>query len=149
MILYVDAHLTRACKNRCGSPSRAVWQSRPPCPSIPAGRESAQTYSSDIQPMDPQTVELLKALTKLSLKHEDELRRQRPDQDFEHGLLRCGTPWLPRDAMKVAEEWSAQCEQGKVKSALRHIMFGGFSGSSSFACMRLSPTRSRALATKP
>ena len=26
MILYVDAHLTRACKNRCGSPSRAVWQ---------------------------------------------------------------------------------------------------------------------------
>ena len=88
------------------------------------GWESAQTYSSDIQPMDSQTVEFLKALTKLSLKHEDELRRQRPDQDFmaffdvgPHGFL---------ETMKAAaEEWATQYDQGKVKSALRHIMFLG------------------------
>ena len=45
MILYVDAPLTRACNNRCGSPGRAVWQSLPLCPSIPAGKLGPTVFS--------------------------------------------------------------------------------------------------------
>ena len=39
------------------------------------GWESAQTYSSDIQPMDSQTVELLKALTKPGTSHLEHTQR--------------------------------------------------------------------------
>ena len=45
MTLYVDAHLTRACKNRCGSPSRAVWISLPLSRSIPAGKLGPTVFS--------------------------------------------------------------------------------------------------------
>ena len=44
MILNVDAHLTRACDNRCGSPSRAVRQTLPHCPE-PLQANSAPLFS--------------------------------------------------------------------------------------------------------
>ena len=44
MILYVFAHLARACKNSCGSPSWAVRQTRPRCPE-PLHANSAPLFS--------------------------------------------------------------------------------------------------------
>ena len=44
MILYVGAHLTRACKNRCCSPRRAIRQTLPRCPE-PLPANSAPLFS--------------------------------------------------------------------------------------------------------
>ena len=74
--------------------------------------------------LDAQTTELLKAITKLILKHEDELRRMRPDQDFmaffdvgQHGFL--------EPIRQAAIQWQEKYSQDLVTSALKHIMFLG------------------------
>ncbi|CAE7738027.1 unnamed protein product [Symbiodinium sp. CCMP2592] len=86
------------------------------------GWEAAQSSGQTESAMDSQTVELLKALTKLSLKHEAELGRLRPDLGFmaffdvsDHGYL--------SQLRATALDWQEKCEQGLVKSPLRHILF--------------------------
>ena len=102
--------------------------------------EPAQTYFSDIQPMDSQPVELLQALTKLSLRH----GRATPSTPRSglHGLLRCGSPRLPRDdeGGGGGMAHAVQPEESEGGSTAHHVL-GGHPGAQNFVCMQPFQTR--------
>ena len=68
-----------------------------------------------------QTQELLKCLVKMSVRHEQELMRIRPDVGF---IAFCDTSELGCVAMlqEVLKTWQQQFQQGQVKTALKTIL---------------------------